>query len=430
MIDLFSLGKRIREFRLKKGITQIDLARGLCTPSMISQIESDRAKPSHKILVAIAERLSVSIEHLLSDVNLDFEFRSKLKMAVGFVRAKEFRTAIPFLQELIDSSHPRMKSSEIHLELATCHLELGDVEEAITLLNGLYEWANRKQGHEMLVTTLMRLGSAYQKKGESALALFHSKRAFEELEKVDEHDPILRSKVLTLLGSVYEQMGKLEEAATFYEGALGEGQGKIEERGQSYLKLAETYHKAQCFEKAEEYAERASMLLDELKNVEQEQALKYRLVKLKSKKGDWRKSVDALLQIAEHYQDSSEKEKIGAIFADIAMICSKHGKYEDAWAYAERARLSLSDLHPAMGIVHRVLAKVYRERRDNEKVEKHLHNAIKIFQQHGKVAEFEEVNNQLCEHLIDRGMHKEAFELLAKFQSFMKQKLEQKGIVL
>ncbi|MFD2170971.1 helix-turn-helix domain-containing protein [Tumebacillus lipolyticus] len=265
---MFSLGQRIRDLRVKKGITQIELAGGMCTPSMISQIESDRAKPSYKILTRIADRLEVSIEKLLSDVNLDLEFTSKFKMGMGLVQAKEFRTAIPFLQELLDSPHHRIKNSEILLELATCFLELGDVEEAISQLNGVYEVANMRHDHEMLATTFMRLGSAYQKQGELALSLFHSKRAMEELEKVKAPDPSLRSKVLTRLGRIHEAMGKAADAARYYEDALQLTQGNIEERGSAYLRLAEMHHRAQSFEKAEEYASKAFTILEQLSNVE------------------------------------------------------------------------------------------------------------------------------------------------------------------
>ena len=39
---MFSLGQRIRELRMKRGIAQIDLANGICTPNTYSQVESDR----------------------------------------------------------------------------------------------------------------------------------------------------------------------------------------------------------------------------------------------------------------------------------------------------------------------------------------------------------------------------------------------------
>ncbi|ARU63689.1 hypothetical protein CBW65_23695 [Tumebacillus avium] len=71
-----SLGQRIRELRLRKGMTQIELAKGICTPSMISQIESDRARPSYKMLVGLANRLEVPMEHLLKEVDLEMEYTS------------------------------------------------------------------------------------------------------------------------------------------------------------------------------------------------------------------------------------------------------------------------------------------------------------------------------------------------------------------
>ncbi|ASS76748.1 hypothetical protein CIG75_18590 [Tumebacillus algifaecis] len=79
---MHSLGQRIREIRLKTGLTQIELAKGLCTPSMVSQIESDRARPSYKILVALAARLEVPLEYLVKEVNFELENSSKYKMAL------------------------------------------------------------------------------------------------------------------------------------------------------------------------------------------------------------------------------------------------------------------------------------------------------------------------------------------------------------
>jgi transcriptional regulator with XRE-family HTH domain len=74
------IGQRIRVFRMMKGITQIELAKGLCTPSMVSQIESDKVRPSYRILFAIAERLGVPLEHLLKDVDLALEHTRKSRL--------------------------------------------------------------------------------------------------------------------------------------------------------------------------------------------------------------------------------------------------------------------------------------------------------------------------------------------------------------
>lgn len=45
--NVVSLGQRIRELRLMKGLTQVELSEGISTPSMVSQVESNRARPCY-----------------------------------------------------------------------------------------------------------------------------------------------------------------------------------------------------------------------------------------------------------------------------------------------------------------------------------------------------------------------------------------------
>ncbi|ASS76870.1 hypothetical protein CIG75_19245 [Tumebacillus algifaecis] len=59
-----SQGTIIREKRLQSGLTQTELAQGICTPSMISQIEAGKANPSRQLLEKLAERLGVPVEAL------------------------------------------------------------------------------------------------------------------------------------------------------------------------------------------------------------------------------------------------------------------------------------------------------------------------------------------------------------------------------
>lgn len=76
---------------------------GLATPSMLSQIESDRARPSYRLLVQIANRLEVPLEQLISDVDMNLKFTSTQKMARAMVASKDYASAIPFLHELLDA---------------------------------------------------------------------------------------------------------------------------------------------------------------------------------------------------------------------------------------------------------------------------------------------------------------------------------------
>ncbi len=67
-IDYQSLGKRIRHFREKKGLSQYDLSdRTGISRSYLSRIENGQYNLSLEYLVMIANELAVSIEELLKD---------------------------------------------------------------------------------------------------------------------------------------------------------------------------------------------------------------------------------------------------------------------------------------------------------------------------------------------------------------------------
>lgn len=62
-----SVGKRIKELRKTKGLTQSDLVGEEITRNMLSRIESDKALPSLPTLLFLSERLGVSPGYLLEE---------------------------------------------------------------------------------------------------------------------------------------------------------------------------------------------------------------------------------------------------------------------------------------------------------------------------------------------------------------------------
>jgi transcriptional regulator with XRE-family HTH domain len=57
-------GEKLRMRRKERSLTQKELANGICTPSMISQIECGKANPSEYMLQRLCARLGVSAESL------------------------------------------------------------------------------------------------------------------------------------------------------------------------------------------------------------------------------------------------------------------------------------------------------------------------------------------------------------------------------
>lgn len=408
-------------------MTQIELAEGLITPSMVSQIESDRARPSYKVLAEIAARLEVPLEQLLKGVNLDLEYSSKYKLALGMVRANEFGTAIPLLESLVEYAPFKIPKGNVLLELARCQLEVGNVTEAESNLNQL---ANHEQSAAMLPQVLLLLGKAAELKSELPIALFLTKRALEEVLKAEQLDADLHVKFLMQLAALLGKVGKAGEAVRYYEQALQLDHGSREERAKTYLRLAEMFDRQKKYEQAEDYASKAAVLLEEQSNEKIRQELQHRSIMLLRGSGDWKSAVQQLLSLAQRCEREADRAGAGKVYADIALICREHQSFDEARTYAEQARKALPDTDPAMGKVHRVLADVSFYKHDDRKGQTHLDDAVKIFEQHGMAAELEEAVLVMCRHLSSKGDFQEAFRKLENYHQYLLQALGHRGIVL
>lgn len=65
---LVQLGNRIRQIRLGKNLTQVELAkRNACNRNYISMLERGERNPSYKSLVMIAKGLGVKVQELVTE---------------------------------------------------------------------------------------------------------------------------------------------------------------------------------------------------------------------------------------------------------------------------------------------------------------------------------------------------------------------------
>lgn len=62
--DMINLGEKIKKIRLEKGLTQAELAEGICTQASISNLEKNASVPSLLILLEIGNRLNIEFSEL------------------------------------------------------------------------------------------------------------------------------------------------------------------------------------------------------------------------------------------------------------------------------------------------------------------------------------------------------------------------------
>ena len=100
--DREALGRRLRAARQARGLTQGEVARDLMSVAYLSRIEGGHRRPTAGMLDALAQRLGVSVESLLGELERDV--------------ADEIRLALDYAELSLESGQPQ--DAEAHLQTA------------------------------------------------------------------------------------------------------------------------------------------------------------------------------------------------------------------------------------------------------------------------------------------------------------------------
>lgn len=142
-----NIGEKIKDIRVKKGITQSELAKDKITRNMLSQIENGRATPSIPTLIHIAKMLEVPVEYLISEGESIFDFTKKplLQRLKNAYASKKYSECIRIWEK-----SEKQTDDEISLILAHSYLEYGSIllsngnlESAVAMLEKSSDFADR-----------------------------------------------------------------------------------------------------------------------------------------------------------------------------------------------------------------------------------------------------------------------------------------------
>lgn len=83
-MEIYKIGQRIREERIRQKFSQEDLSYGICAVSTLSRLENGMQKPSLKVQEALLERLGCSTENLVFFANEDEARKHFLEVEMNF----------------------------------------------------------------------------------------------------------------------------------------------------------------------------------------------------------------------------------------------------------------------------------------------------------------------------------------------------------
>ncbi|MEB7067282.1 helix-turn-helix transcriptional regulator [Mammaliicoccus sciuri] len=210
-----TLGATIKKKRNTLGLTQKELAEGICTQSQISKIEKDEVVPLANLLYDISKRLNTSIDVLMGDMNINSNETTIQKQIHKLLLQRNYNEIAVFIKT-IDKSNWSYQG-EVFLEWIEIIINIKlKSEVAINKLLNLYESNINFIDNELKANILNSIGIAYKQEKDYEQAKEYFLLAKSTLTQ-DAFNEDLKLKILYNLSNI---LFELKEWKNLYENCL------------------------------------------------------------------------------------------------------------------------------------------------------------------------------------------------------------------
>lgn len=267
-----TLGQRLREARVARGLTQSELADNRFSKQYVSQLERDQLRPTGETLAWLAERLQIDQSYLATGV--DGRQRERVESVVvraeAAVEAHDYAEAIELLGE-IDGPFPGDSAADLELRAllaeSWARMYIGEMRGALPLLSRAREIVEDPVFSDVdRAEVLFRLGCCRYRLTSVSTALALFTEALELAERSGIPCDRLRSRIFGWRSRCYRRQRDWEAALEDVERALELAEALDDPRGtaDAYFLGALVAERRGQWVAARSYAEKAKKLYEQI----------------------------------------------------------------------------------------------------------------------------------------------------------------------
>jgi len=269
-----TLGQRLRQARLARGLTQSALAESRFSKQYVSQLERDRLRPTVETLAWLAERLEVDPAYLATGVDGRERERVESVVARGeaALEAHDYAEAISLLASATSSLPPESASDlELRALLAEswARMYIGEMREALPLLARAREIVEDSAFSDVdRAEVLFRLGCCRYRLTSVATAMALFNEALDLAERSGIPCDRLRSRIFGWRSRCYRRQRDWEAAREDVERALELAEALDDPRAtaDAYFLGALVAERRGQWVAARSYAEQAKVLYEQVED--------------------------------------------------------------------------------------------------------------------------------------------------------------------
>ena len=396
-----SVGDRLREARLARGLTQEQLARGLATKGFISQIERNRTTPSLPKLRVMAERLGLPLGHFTGDRS-PHELTYLRKSAELAVKAHEPERALHMVDEglrvqgLAFDALGRLADAVGSLQIAAATAPPDDPE----LSGAIYA----------------DLGYVLQQQEQFNASTEANLRALGWLDRSKHADPGLRARVLTNLGRSSYSLGQLERADDYLQRALDAAMDSesLFRIANAHMALGVSARAVGDLARAVEHCNRALELHSRIGEQRAANRVLNNLGDVHYAAGRRRQAAELQERCLNRAREIHDDFEVGVAAGTLARYDLESGKLDDALAHAREAQVaserSGDHLHQALAAATEGAAA--EQRGQGRVADRKFAFALRLLTDRNAAGKLSEVCTMYAEILRARGDDDRGFSLM------------------
>lgn len=164
-------GALLKEYRKKKGLTQVQLAEGICEQATVSNIENKNMSPGINILSALCKKLNVEISDILVETEED-KIRKKINEIQSLNSVSKYQESYKILQTIDQEkvSNSDLLNQILFYQGLLDHLYAKKPDAALFYFNQVLEQTTETDIHHLQAAA--NVAMIYLSKGELDFAKF------------------------------------------------------------------------------------------------------------------------------------------------------------------------------------------------------------------------------------------------------------------
>uniref|UniRef100_UPI0039AFC9F6 helix-turn-helix domain-containing protein n=2 Tax=Latilactobacillus curvatus TaxID=28038 RepID=UPI0039AFC9F6 len=219
------LGDKLKQIRKARGMSQAELAKGICTQATISLIEKKEQVPSTKILLEICKRLEITLDSVI--VQEDDQLHVLLSRVQALLFTNEFKKARDLIQQIYTDQlvkaddYKRYYYFQGQIKL----LLENKPDDALFFFNRAFNQYVVSQTDVYGILCIIGISKSYLMKGALERVRIYAEQAVEMLEN---SDPLAMADFQVEL-QIYNHLAGILFELKDYEGAIKYAQLAIDE---------------------------------------------------------------------------------------------------------------------------------------------------------------------------------------------------------